>query len=28
MCGFLHEAHKPPLNCPVCEHPQAYFEVA
>lgn len=28
VCGFLHEAHKPPLNCPVCEHPQAYFEVA
>ncbi|HEY3372273.1 MAG TPA: rubrerythrin family protein [Prolixibacteraceae bacterium] len=28
VCGFLHEATKPPLKCPVCEHPQAYFEVA
>jgi rubrerythrin len=28
VCGYLHEANKPPLNCPVCEHPRAYFEVA
>jgi rubrerythrin len=26
-CGFLHEAARPPLKCPVCEHPQAFFEV-
>lgn len=27
VCGFLHESTKPPLKCPVCEHPQAYFEI-
>lgn len=27
VCGFLHESAKPPLKCPVCEHPQAYFEI-
>jgi len=27
VCGFLHESEKPPLKCPVCEHPQAYFEI-
>ncbi len=27
VCGFLHEATKPPLKCPGCEHPQAYFEI-
>lgn len=27
VCGFLHEAAKPPLKCPVCDHPQAYFEI-
>ena len=27
VCGFLHEGTKPPLKCPVCEHPQAYFEI-
>ena len=27
VCGFLHEAAQPPLKCPVCDHPQAYFEV-
>lgn len=27
VCGFLHESNKPPLKCPVCEHPQAYFEI-
>jgi len=27
VCGYLHEAKKPPLNCPVCRHPQAYFEL-
>ena len=26
-CGFLHEAKKPPLKCPACAHPQAYFEI-
>jgi rubrerythrin len=28
VCGYLHEGKKPPLNCPVCHHPQAYFELA
>ncbi len=27
VCGYLHEAKKPPLNCPACHHPQAYFEL-
>jgi len=27
-CGYIHEGEKPPLNCPACDHPQAYFEVA
>lgn len=27
VCGFVHEATKPPLKCPVCEHSQAYFEI-
>ncbi|HAQ20345.1 MAG TPA: rubrerythrin family protein [Prolixibacteraceae bacterium] len=27
VCGFLHESNKPPLKCPVCDHPQAYFEI-
>jgi len=27
VCGFLHESTQPPLKCPVCEHPQAYFEI-
>jgi rubrerythrin len=27
VCGYLHEAKKPPLNCPLCKHPQAYFEL-
>lgn len=27
VCGFLHESAKPPLKCPVCDHPQAYFEI-
>ena len=27
VCGFLHESTKPPLKCPICEHPQAYFEI-
>ena len=22
LCGFLHESTKPPLKCPVCEHPR------
>lgn len=26
-CGFVHEAEKAPPTCPVCRHPQAYFEV-
>jgi rubrerythrin len=27
VCGFLHEAARPPQKCPVCDHPQAFFEV-
>lgn len=27
VCGYLHEGKKPPLYCPACEHPQAYFEL-
>jgi len=27
VCGFLHESTVPPLKCPVCDHPQAYFEI-
>ncbi|MCF8378299.1 MAG: rubrerythrin family protein [Bacteroidales bacterium] len=27
VCGFLHEAIKAPNVCPVCNHPQAYFEI-
>lgn len=27
VCGYLHEAMKPPLNCPLCHHSQAYFEL-
>jgi rubrerythrin len=27
VCGYLHEGKKPPLNCPACQHPQAYFEL-
>ena len=25
-CGYLHTGEKAPLVCPVCAHPQAYFE--
>ena len=27
-CGFVYEGAKALTKCPVCEHPQAYFEVA
>lgn len=26
-CGYLHEGTKAPKNCPICLHPQAYFEL-
>ncbi len=26
-CGYIMEASEAPKKCPVCEHPQAYFEV-
>lgn len=26
-CGHIHEGEKAPEICPVCDHPQAYFEV-
>jgi rubrerythrin len=27
-CGFVHEGETAPKACPVCKHPQAYFEMA
>lgn len=26
-CGYVHEGTEAPTACPVCSHPQAYFEV-
>ena len=26
-CGYIHEAASAPDKCPVCVHPQAYFEI-
>jgi rubrerythrin len=26
-CGFAHEGEKAPETCPVCKHPEAYFEI-
>ncbi len=26
-CGYLHESEEAPKVCPVCKHPQAYFEM-
>jgi rubrerythrin len=26
-CGYVHEGTTAPVNCPVCGHPQAYFEI-
>lgn len=26
-CGYTHEGEKAPLNCPLCEHPQAFYEI-
>ncbi len=26
-CGHIHDAESAPLACPVCAHPQAYFEL-
>ena len=26
-CGHIHEGDKAPSKCPVCSHPQAYFQV-
>ena len=26
-CGYVHKGKKALLNCPSCQHPQAYFEV-
>ena len=25
-CGHIHEGEKAPSKCPVCDHPQAYFQ--
>jgi rubrerythrin len=27
VCGFLHEASRPPKKCPACDHDQAFFEL-
>ena len=27
VCGYIHDGDTPPEICPVCKHPQAYFEV-
>ena len=26
-CGYLHEDTEPPVKCPACDHPQAYFHL-
>ncbi len=26
-CGYVHEGKEPPVKCPVCDHPRAYFEI-
>ena len=26
-CGYVHEGREAPLKCPVCDHPQSFFEV-
>ena len=26
-CGYIYEGEKAPEKCPVCEHPQAYFQL-
>ena len=26
-CGYIHEAGEAPELCPVCKHPQSYFEL-
>ena len=26
-CGFIHEGEKAPGKCPICDHPQAFFQV-
>ena len=26
-CGYIHEGKTPPVKCPACEHPEAFFEL-
>jgi rubrerythrin len=26
-CGYVHDGKSAPMKCPVCDHPQAYFEL-
>ncbi len=26
-CGYVHDGKSAPAKCPVCDHPQAYFEI-
>ena len=27
VCGYVAEGETAPEKCPVCEHPQGYFEI-
>ena len=27
VCGYVHEGDQAPEKCPVCDHPQGYFEL-
>ena len=27
VCGYVHEGPEAPEVCPVCSHPQSYFEI-
>jgi rubrerythrin len=26
-CGHIHVGKQPPIECPVCSHPQDYFQL-
>ncbi len=26
-CGYVHDSREAPVKCPVCDHPQSYFEL-
>ena len=27
ICGYVHNGDEAPAVCPVCDHPQAYFQL-